>query len=274
MTNHVLRGITVLLLAAAFVVWPKPSDAQSNASPAHYMYDSRPTVGWPPTYTGESKGTEAVVVEGIGVLGGCAGTNYTEALVKSKTVSWINSSKRTVTEITPQTACDTSISHYESLIDRIVDYVEANAPALAPQYWAGIMLDEEPGYGFTLAQLEALNDHVDSKMTSAPGMSWFFTEAEPYGWGSVASYDALVNRSTRASMTAPQVYNSNFLSWVNTECSTYGVCRNLVTVGNLSMLGSYADPEYTLPKVDGSAWYTPYTQWFPYEGWWNGYRNQ
>ena len=213
---------------------------------------------------------QAVVVEGLGAsLGNCPNNNYTEAKIESQTVAWINSVTPTVTEITPQAYC-ASLSAYESLISRIVSYVESYASNPGNQ-WAGIMLDEEPGYEFSASSLEALNNYVSRVMASTPGMSWFFLEDQPNGW-TLSTYNAILDAGS--GWPAPQVYSSSMLSAVNGECSTYGKCTNLVTVGNLSSISPWNDPNYTLPKVNGAAWSTSYSSWLPYLGWWNGYRNQ
>jgi hypothetical protein len=180
----------------------------------------------------------------------------------------VNGFTNTITEISPQSYC-ASLSAYEGLINRIVTYVESHATANAPQFWAGIMLDEEPGFGFSAANLESLNTYVFNLMFDTPGMSFFFLENQPNGWG-LSTYNAILG----SGWPAPQVYSSSMRTAVNSECSTYGKCTNLVTVGNLSTIGSWSDPEYTLPRVNGSAWSTTYYDWNPGQGWWNGYRNQ
>ncbi|HEX5241515.1 MAG TPA: hypothetical protein VFW20_11005 [Candidatus Limnocylindrales bacterium] len=174
-----------------------------------------------------------------------------------------------MTEFTPQATC-ASIATYEAEIDRIVAYVEANAAANAPVDWAGVMLDEEPGYGYTASQYESLNNHLYSTMSGTAGMSWFFLEDQPNGWA-LSTYNAIVLAG--GGWPAPQVYSSSMASAVNNECSTYSQCRNLVTVWS-GATPSWNDPEYTLPRINGPAWNTTYSGWFPGQGWWNGYRNQ
>lgn len=262
------------LLSAAIlsVFTASPLTAQSGPSPTYYMYDSRPNNGYPPLYPGQSLNPQAVVVEGVGArLGGSClnySTDYSEANIKAQTVAFINNYDNVVTEVSPQAYCG-SLSAYEALIDRIVSYVETYAGSLAPQYWAGIMLDEEPGFQFSASDLEALNNHVYNTMHGTPGMSYFFLEDQPNGWG-LSTYNAILGFG----WPAPQVYSSSMLNAVNSECTTYQRCTNLVTVGNLSGIGSWSNPSYTLPQVTGSAWSTTYSHWLPYYGWWNGYRNQ
>ncbi len=273
-TRHGPRAELALLVALVVVAATLGAGtilAQTSPSPSYYAYDSRPNNGYPPKYPGEANNPQAVVVEGLGARlgGGCLNESsaFSEANIKSQTVAFINDYDNVITEISPQEYC-ASLSSYEALIDRIVSYVEAHATSPG-QFWAGIMLDEEPGFGFSVSELKLLNAHVKSTMSGTPGMSWYFLEDQPNGW-SLAHYDAILG----SGWPAPQVYSSSMKSAVNNECSTNGVCENMVTVGNLGSIGSWSDPEYTLPKVNGPAWSTTYSHWLPYYGWWNGYRNQ
>ena len=56
----------------------------------------------------------------------------------------------------PQPYCATAAPGYERKIRAIYHYVEAHA-SHASAYWAGFMLDEEPGFGFGASKLERLN---------------------------------------------------------------------------------------------------------------------
>lgn len=258
-----------LALSAGSLLWaPGLISAQSSPSPDEYMYDSKPLAAAPPQYPGEVDIPRAIVVEGLGA-GHCGtSTDFTEAKIEQSTVTWLNNFYNVVTEITPQANC-ASLSTYEGEIDRIVAYVEAHASAFAPTNWAGIMIDEEPGYGFTVSQLESLNNHMASTMSGTPGMSWFFLEDQPNGWV-LSTYNAILAAGT--GWPAPQAYSLSMVNAINSECSTYSRCRNLVTVWNAAN-PQWNDPEYTLPRVNGPAWNTTYGSWFPGHGWWNGYRN-
>jgi hypothetical protein len=263
------RAAVVVATSVAFTLAKPGLILGQSPNPAWYMYDSRPYNGQPPIYPGEPTNPHAYVVEGLGA-GQCGtSTLYTEAKIEGQTVNWVNASQNTVTEITPQATC-ASLATYEAEMDRIVDYVEAHAAAKAPQYWAGLMIDEEPGFSFTASQLESLNNHHAVKMGGTPGLSWFFLEDQPNGWV-LATYNAILNAG--AGWPAPQVYSQSMANAVNSECSTYSQCRNLVTVWTAAT-PSWNDPEYTYPRVNGPSWYTSYSSWFPGDGWWNGYRNQ
>jgi hypothetical protein len=262
------RLLVLTCAISALLVAPALALAQSSPAASWYMFDSRPFNGYPPKFSGESNNPQAVVVEGLGA-GQCGtSTLYTEAKIEQQTVAWVNSFTPTVTEITPQATC-ASLSTYEAEIDRIVAYVEANAGAEAGDFWAGIMIDEEVGYGFSVSSLESLNNHLTSTMSGTPGMSWFFLEDQPNGW-SLSNYNSIL---AAGGFPAPQAYTSSMATAVDNECSTYSRCENLVTVWD-GATPSWNDPEYTLPRINGSAWHTTYSAWFPGQGWWNGYRNQ
>jgi hypothetical protein len=243
--------------------------AQSNPSATRYMYDSRPNNGAPPTFPGQSSGPQAYVVEGLGASqGNCSNTNFTEAKIRDQAVSWLNGSHNTIIEITPQKDC-ASLATYEGLIDRLVDYVEGHTSNASTRF-GGIMLDEEPGYKFSVSDLEALNDHVHDKMYAEPGISWYFTEDQPNGWG-LSTYDAIIGFST----PTPQVYTTSMLNAVNADCTQLDNCLNVVTVPLSSSFAPYNDPSYTLPRVTGVAWSVAYSEWGGWSiGWWNAYRNQ
>lgn len=268
-SRRVRAGVSLLACAASLLWAPALINAQTNPDAFYYAYDSRPFNGYPPTYPGEVIGPDAVVVEGLGA--GLCGTStlYTEAKIEQQTVSWLNANYNTFTEITPQANCGT-VSDWEGVVDRIVAYVEAHAPAYAPTNWAGIMLDEEPGYLLTATQLESLNNHVHTTMAGTPGMSWFFLEDQPNGWA-LATYHAIL--AAGSGTPAAQAYSSSMVNAINNACTTYSDCINLVTVWN-GATPSWNDPEYTLPRVHGAAWFTTYGTWHPGDGWWNGYRNQ
>ncbi len=249
-----------LLLLACLVtalMLPAAASAQSPA-PASKMLDSRPGNGWPP-------GAGAAVVEGLGSIGGCA---YSESSIESQTVSWINQGHWVITEITPQAACG-SISAYESLLVRIRNYVETNAKAPG-SHWAGFMLDEESGYGFTAAQLTTFNRYVETAMVTTAGMSWYFTEDFPNGsngdW-TLAQWDALL----ASSWPAPQVYNSYMVSFTNSECSIYGNCTNAVTVDS-QFPSPWNDPGWVSAQTKGPSWSSAW--WNAGLHWYNLYRNQ
>jgi hypothetical protein len=182
------------------------------------------------------------VVEGLG-MGTCL---YSETQIKTATVASLSRSYFTITEISPQSYC-ASLPSYEAAIRNIYIYVESHA-SRAPAYWAGFMLDEEPGFGFSAGQLEALNSYVATVMNPSPGVSWYFTENQPNGW-----YLATYNSIVEGSWLAPQVYSSSMASAVNAECRTYGKCMNDVTVDGVGSYPWYA-AGYVTGLITGPAW--------------------
>jgi len=116
-----------VLLGGLLLASTLTTEAQSP-SPTLYSFDSASTQGWPPTAPYTSTAPSAVVVEGVQANAACPGfdNRYTPANIESKTVSWVNSYKPTITEITPETYCGGSLSYYETTISQIVNYVEAH----------------------------------------------------------------------------------------------------------------------------------------------------
>jgi len=234
-----LAGICAALVLGAWAITALAAPGAWAQSPRYTvkMQDFAPGAGYP--------GTPGKVVEGLG-LGSCL---YSESRVEAATVNSIRNSYRTVTEISPQPYCVASgISGYESKIRAIYHYVENHAPRAAA-YWAGFMLDEEPGFGFSASKLEALNRYVASLMNASPGLSWYFTENQPNGW-ILSTYNSIVG----GSWLAPQVYSSSMANAVNAECSTYGRCMNDVTVDGVAS-APWNSPAHVTGLISGSSWH-------------------
>lgn len=151
-------------------------------------------------------------------MGACS---YSLASVESATVTYINDGDAVLTEISPQSYC-ASIASYESMISALVSYVEAHA-SNPGQYWGGIMLDEEDGFGFSVSSLVTLNQYVSTKMGSTPGISWWYSEwFSGSGVWSQANYNSIVH--TYGSYAAPQIATTYMVQLAN------GCCQpNLVT---------------------------------------------
>ncbi|MHB1613026.1 MAG: hypothetical protein ACYCYA_01690 [Actinomycetes bacterium] len=268
-----VAGLAGVLVAVGLVV-PVGAWAQSSApgvvgplqspAPGLAMEDPRPYNGWPPG------NVSAEVIEGVGMLGTCAqGSTYSYTSVTNQTATTVAYGFKTVTEVTPQSGCG-SISAYETAFTNMVNDVVAYAGAsMTADYWAGIMLDEEPGYGFSPSQLETLNSYVDNLMSNVAGLPWYFGEDSPVGWGNptggLAIYNAVLGNAT----PAPQAYSSAKITRINAECATYGNCTNLVTV-DTQLSGSYGEPVWVTGQVNGSPWapsqwggYAYYNDWRP-----------
>lgn len=152
--------------------------------------------------------TNGLQVEGLGGIN----CSYSQSSVESATVYDLNTQRQaTITEISPQSGCG-SISQYESLVDNIVSYVEAHAGSEANHLWGGILLDEEPGFGFSYSQLLTLNTHVSNTLRGTPGITWWYeNQGNCSGCWSQSQYNALTcSSSSSCGIPAPQVYN-NFM---------------------------------------------------------------
>jgi hypothetical protein len=230
-----------LCVALVLGLWAFTAVAASSAwaqSPGYnaFMEDFAPGRAYP-AHIGK-------LVEGLG-MGACL---YSAAQTETATVASVSRSYFTVTEISPQSYCvGSGIASYEAMIHGIYGYVETHT-SRARTYWAGFMLDEEPGFGFSAAQLEALNRYVASLMNPSPGVSWYFTENQPNGW-LLATYNSIVE----GSWLAPQVYSSSMAGAVNAECRTYGKCMNDVTVDGVGFYPWYS-AGYVTGLVIGPAW--------------------
>jgi len=232
-------GICAVLILGAWAITVVAAPGAWAQSPRYTvkMQDFAPGAGYP--------GTPGKVVEGLG-LGSC---RYSVAQVETATVNSIRNSYRTVTEISPQPYCvPAGIVSYKSKIHAIYHYVETHAPR-ARAYWAGFMLDEEPGFGFGASKLESLNRYVASLMNASPGLSWYFTENQPNGW-SLSTYNSIVG----GSWLAPQVYSTSMANAVNAECSTYGRCMNDVTVDGVAS-APWNSPAHVTGLISGSSWH-------------------
>lgn len=238
------RIFTALTLGVAVITAMQTADAWAQ-SPGYSvkMRDFAPGSGYP--------GTSAKVVEGLG-MGSCL---YSASQIETATARSINNSYRTVTEISPQPYCVTNgVASYESKIHSIYGYVESHT-SRAGTYWAGFMLDEEPGFGFSASKLETLNSYVGQLMNASPGVSWYFTENQPNGW-----YLSTYNNIVRGSWLAPQVYSYSMANAVNAECSTYGRCFNDVTVDGVASY-PWNSPGWVTGLIRGAAWYANASAW-------------
>lgn len=266
--RRAVRASFIAMLLAGLLSASTLTAAAQSPSPTLYSFDSASTQGWPPTAPYTSTAPSAVVVEGVQANAACPGfdNRYTPSNIESKTVYWVNSYKPTITEITPETYCGGSLSYYETTISQIENFVESHASANVGTYWGGIMLDEEPGYGLSVADLEALNSYVYGLMINTPGLSFYYTENQPNGWVT-SQYNAIIGNS----YPAPQAYTSSMVAAINSECSTYGKCLNQVTI-NSQYTTSWGNPSWVLPQVNGNPWSVSYSAWGSGAGWWNEWR--
>jgi len=182
-----------------------------------------------------------IVVEGVG-SGGCA---FTLASIKAATVHYIRKHKPTWTELSPQRGCAT-LARYKQMIHGIITYVRARVPGLAATWWAGFMLDEEPNFGFTAAQMVSLNKYAASQTNALPGVTFAFAENATWtgGWT-----QAQYNRIVAPVIAAPQVYNSFMVGIVNNSHQP----SNLVT-WTTTMPAPFNTRAGASGKIKGLAW--------------------
>ena len=266
--RHAALPIAILSLASSITAQGLGGGIANAQSPTPntYMYDSYPGNSFPTAapYEGSNQ-PGAVVVEG---LYPCEGSRYSTSSVENATRTWVNGPYGNGTQIRTITAHCQSLTAYENELKAIESYVAQSSNASA--YWAGFMLDEEPGYGFTASQLESLNAYTESLMNTAPGASWYFTENQPNGW-TVATYNAIVKNS----WLAPQAYTSSMISAIKSECSTYRKCTNNLTIAS-TFSYPYDNYQWVTAQVSGSPW--TYSDWTGYRGatltWCNYWRPQ
>ena len=261
-----LKGLLAICMSicASMVLYAVPASAQTTVPP-WYMFN-QPTLSstWPGIPANESHGANAIVVEG---LYPCEGSAYSATNVADWTIYWANSGYQVVTEITPYANCSGygSVSAYENEVQQIVTDVETYATNPG-RYWGGIMLDEEAGYGFSPPNLESLNTYTDNAMLNTSGMSWYFTEDQPNSW-SLANYNAILE----SSWPAPQAYTvgaNSMIAAINSECSSYGRCDNLLTI---DAAGSYSAGNNYITisnEVSGSPWQSSYWGSFSWVNYW------
>jgi hypothetical protein len=246
-------AFVVVLASLSLWITALPSGAQSPA-PNHHFGDSNPGYGFP------SDGANAIVVEGAEV-----GCDFTVSQIEQSTAYWVAYGP-TITELTVYGPCEGSVSYYENAMETIESYVEStDGSGVADRYWGGFMLDEEGGYGFSASQLETINNYAAGLMVSTGGISWYFTEDTPNSWA-LSSYTSIIG----GSYPAPQTGSASMISDINSECSEYGNCTNMLTV-DTCLSGSYGSESYVESHVNGSPWGDE-GYWGSYN-WWNEFTN-
>jgi hypothetical protein len=236
------RGRRAIAIAAIALggLWAVAGPASlafaQSPKPNHHFLDWRPSVF-------NTRSSQGVVVEGVG-SGRCA---YSFSSIERATLRYVRAKKAAWTELSPQSAC-ASLKSYESMIHSLVHYVESKAPSDARTYWAGVMLDEEPNFGFSVSSLISLNKYAIAQTVKLPGLTFVSTEDATWaGAWSQRQYDNIVH----GTFAAPQVYNSYMVGITNNSRESV----NLVTV-NPAMPHPFNSASYVTGRIKGS----------PYEG--------
>ena len=219
----------------------KPQSRAQNPMPTNTFIDTAAGSTTAPP------GADGIVVEGLGG-GRCAG--YTESALESSTVTFLQAGWYTWSEISPQTVCRPSIAGYQQEVSNVVNYVENNA-ANASTHWLGIMLDEEWDFGFSVGDLETLNQYVANAVSSTVGVTWWSTElfAAPGSWDQTA-FDGIIS----SSYAAPEIATAYMVQLTNNYQSSGSPV--LVTWSSARYPAPYNSETYDDGQVTGP----PYNQ--------------
>jgi hypothetical protein len=225
----------ILIGSLLAVAGPASLALAQSPTPTVNALDIRPSVF--------DKHPTGVVVEAVG-SGRCA---YPWSSAKSATVRYIRAKKPVWTEVSPQSAC-ASLSGYKSMIHSLITYVRARVPNLAAKWWAGVMLDEEPNFGFSASQVISLNKYVQGQVVHLPGVTFVFTEDATWsGAWSQSQYDRIVAPTD----AAPQIYNSYMVKIANRAKE-----GNTLVTWTATAQHPFNSWKYTVGKIKGA----------PYEG--------
>jgi len=227
-----------------------PAAAQSPVAQWR-MQDTAPGGSYP-------QGANAVVVEGLGVFGGCAdGSRYSVNAIKRATLNYINTSTQVIDEITPQPIC-ASAGAYKNLVKSLTNYLYANVPSSrVNRYWGGFMFDDEVSYGggdrgySKASTYSAINKSARAALNShgASGARGVYGEDGTASWG-VSAYKTIMH----SALPAPQAYGSGQVSFINNRCYSGYNCLNLVTIGT-SRPSPYNNYNNTQGQITGQAPY-------------------
>jgi hypothetical protein len=229
------RAIAIAAIALGglwAVAGPASLALAQSPKPNHHFLDWRPGVF-------NTKSSQGVVVEGVG-SGRCA---YSFSSIEKATLRYVKAKKPVWTELSPQSHC-ASLKSYKSMIHSLIHYVESRAASRAHTYWAGIMLDEEPNFGFSVSSLISLNKYANAQTVTLPGVTFVSTEDATWsGAWSQRQYDEIVANTT----AAPQVYNSYMVRIANNSHESV----NLVTV-NPAMPRPFNSASYVTGRIKRS----------------------
>ncbi|HET7388887.1 MAG TPA: hypothetical protein VFJ19_19715 [Nocardioidaceae bacterium] len=239
--------LSILFSATTIVLLDQPTYAQ-NPSPDSHFYAVKTSEYTPDSHRG-------VVVQGLGLpgSGNCPGT--TLAGLEAETVNYINNHLPVFSEISPQDYCH-SVSGYKNIISDVVNYVAANTNSSDEEtYWDGIMVDEEPAFGFSVSQLEDLNQYVSNTMGQVPGYPFWATEnfvpagSHPDGcaW-TEATWDAVTGNS----IPAPQIVTNCMVTLAN-----HNATDGILVTWSTSYACPWCTESYSTGKIHGAPFYHP-----------------
>ncbi|NNN21690.1 MAG: hypothetical protein HKL80_06780 [Acidimicrobiales bacterium] len=148
------------IMSAGVPIVSQEAKAQSP-NPYWYIADISTAQGFP-------TGANAVVVEPLGMIARCNISQYTPNEAISKVARFIRlhgGESQTVLAISPQTICYTSVTDYINAVEGAVTevYYAVGASEFV-RYFGGVMLNEEPAYGFSASQLDHINQQVSASI--------------------------------------------------------------------------------------------------------------
>ena len=242
-------GGTALATSLSAIAQPVSSAHAQSPSPTWYMLDVNSNGVYP-------VGANAVVIEGLGLFGNCNYSPYTPAQVENLADTWINQGLQVIVEVTPQSGCE-SIGGYQASIYDLISRI-ANGAASAYQFsrfFGGLMVDEEPNYGFTYSALDQLNNYVYSNDLFG---TKFFTENANYpGNWTQPEYDNLtMGDNGHGYVASPQIYNSNQAGYQNQAMTDLSYYTTLVTcTGDANAATApWNSCTYAPSQVNGAPW--------------------
>lgn len=154
--------LSVILTLAVPSILALPALAQSPG-PGHH-------------YTAVGPGHRTLAYAGVAVQAlGMDGCDSRKIDARDDIIYYVNHSEPVWLEISPQ-SCST-IGTYESEINGMLNYIAANTPSVDEgEYFDGVMLDEETGFGFSVSQLVTLNTYVQQRVIPTSGNTWWSLE--------------------------------------------------------------------------------------------------
>jgi hypothetical protein len=230
-----------------------PAVAQSSTPIADFLDV------YAPSYDPSPSG---IVVEGLSGTNGCG---YTLTQIEDRTVQYLNAGRPTITEISPQAHCTDSgggvhyytLSGYETLISNLVSYVVTYGSNVG-SLWGGVMLDQEPDFGFSASDSAALASYTRSTMLNTPGICWYYTEIFAVGQTATwtqSQFDSIVGSPPpNGSWKAPQIYTDYMRNLTN----AINQSEILVTWSTDAAPYPYNSRSYAVGSINGP----PYQQNF------------
>ena len=248
--RQVLRGLTSLIVAVAVssslvvgTVLVQNFLSRAQTPNPSYLFANVT----PPSTTIPS-GSSGIVVEGTHPL--CYGAPSVPE-IQYLTKYWLEAGWDIWTEISiyRDAVCDTTIAEYQYILYLIIHYVQdpANVDPAYAQNWLGVMVDEETGYGFSVSQINSLNDWLAAELYGYVSLpTWWSTEVfSGQGDWSQAEYNSIVS----GSYPAPQIATNYMVQLANSYYASYG--QNTLVTWSAVYPAPYNSGYYAVNAVNG-----------------------